>query len=152
MAAGVEEAPCGGWVDAEHGGLLGVDAGREDEEVGGWADDGFGPCAAGAERDDEVAGIDVRDIGAEGVDDADAFHAWGGGEVGFAAVGAFDEVEVGGIYGGEAHAEADFAGAGDGVRGGDDGGDGGRGAGFPEQGGAHLLRKLEGLFRMASAC
>ena len=120
LAAGVEEAPCGGWVDAEHGGLVEVDGGREDEEVGGWADDGFGPCAAGSEGDGDVAGVDVRDVRAEGVDGADAFHARGGWEVWFAAVGAFDEVEVCGVDGGEAHAAADFAGAGVGVRGGDD--------------------------------
>lgn len=56
-----------------------------------------GPCADVGDGDDEISGGEGGAVALE--DGGGAFDAGGGGEVGFDAVGAFDEIEVCGVDG-----------------------------------------------------
>lgn len=102
----VDEEPCGGGVDLEHGGLEGIDGlGEEDEAVRRNAGVG-GPGGGASEEGDDGSVREVRVVA--GFDDAAAFDAGGGGECGFYAVGAFDEVEVRGVDGCGEDSDEDF--------------------------------------------
>lgn len=102
-----EEQPSGGGIDLEHGGLEQGNIVRNGEEGRALRDGLGGPGLAAFEENDALS---ERKIGVERFDDfAAAFHASDAGELGFAAVGSLDEIDVGGVDGSGEDFDADFA-------------------------------------------